>query len=357
MQITGRQRYFARIMVWALPVSAALGAVFGGFNQPDDIIRGGIHGAVAGTLISAAALLLEFIVYSRTLNAFVRRVPFLLYLGLRSLGYVVAILFGLVVSAWLFRASAASEPLISRGGVIFSLVLSVGFNLLYGVNSLVGEGVLFNFIAGRYRRPRIEERVLLFIDMETSTAIAERLGESGFLDFLNRFVADVTGPIVAQFGTIYKYVGDEIIVSWPLAVGLRNAHCVRACFDARARLDALADLYRRDFGCRADFRAALHCGPVVIGELGIVRMEIALLGDTMNTTARILQACRDAGHRVLASAVLVDRLSALPADVAKCAIGQLRLRGKEQEIELYALATAATKWGNSEISALSCQLN
>ena len=74
--------------------------------------------------------------------------------------------------------------------------------------------------------------MLLFIDMESSTVIAERLGEAGFLDFLNRFVADVTESIVAQRGAIHKYVGDEIIATWPLAVGLRDAHCVHACFDA-----------------------------------------------------------------------------------------------------------------------------
>ena len=128
----------------------------------------------------------------------------------------------------LLRQSAESEPLIERGGVIFSIVLSLGFNLLYGVNTLLGQDVLFNFVAGRYRRPRVEDRVLLFIDMESSTVIAERLGEASFLDFLNRFVADVTESIVAQRGTIHKYVGDEIIVTWPLADGLRDGRCVRA---------------------------------------------------------------------------------------------------------------------------------
>ena len=331
MQPTARQRYFVRIVVLAIPVSVVLGAVFGHFNSPNDGIWGYVHGAVAGILISAAILLLEFVVFSRTLSALVRRVPFLLYLALRSLGYLVAILMGLAVSAWLFRTSAGSEPLIERGGVIFSLLMSLGFNVLYGVNTLLGEGVLFNFIAGRYRRPCIEERVLLFIDMESSTAVAERLGETGFLDFLNRFVADVTGPIMAQGGTIHKYVGDEIIVTWPLAAGLRDGHCICACFDALEQLDDRASAYIREFGLRANFRAALHCGPVVIGELGTVKMEIALLGDAMNTAARLQQACRDTGHRVLASAALVNRLAALSAGIAKRSIGRLRLRGKERK--------------------------
>ena len=212
----------------------------------------------------------------------------------------------------------------------------------------------FHFVAGRYRRPRVEDRVLLFIDMESSTVIAERLGEVGFLDFLNRFVADVTESIVAQCGAIHKYVGDEIIVTWPLAAGLRDGHCVHACFDALEQLDDRAKAYIRDFGLRANFRAALHCGPVAIGELGTIKMEIAFLGDTMNTAARLQQACRDTGQRVLASAALVNRLAALPPGIAKRSIGRLPLRGKENEIELYALTAAVSATSASgEITVLS----
>ena len=57
----------------------------------------------------------------------------------------------------------------------------------------------------------------------------------------------------------------------------------------------------------------------------------------MNTAARLQQACRDTGQRVLASAALVNRLAALPPGIAKRSIGRLRLRGKENEIELYRL--------------------
>jgi adenylate cyclase len=191
--------------------------------------------------------------------------------------------------------------------------------------------------------------------MEGSTVIAERLGETGFLDFLNRFVADVTDSVVAQRGAIYKYVGDEIIVTWPLAAGLEDGRCVRACFDAMAQLDERANAYMRDFGMRANFRAALHCGPVAIGELGTIKMEIAFLGDTMNTAARLQEACRDTGHRVLASAALVDRLPALPPGVAKRPIGQLRLRGKESDIALYALAAAAATCADGNVTSLSSQ--
>jgi adenylate cyclase len=133
-----------------------------------------------------------------------------------------------------------------------------------------------------------------------------------------------------------------------------GAGCVRACFNALEQLDERSDAYIRDFGLRANFRAALHCGPVVIGELGTIKMEIAFLGDTMNTAARLQQACRDIGHRVLASAALVERLAALPPGIAKRSIGRLRLRGKESEIELYALAAGVAEIrASGEVTALS----
>ena len=103
--------------------------------------------------------------------------------------------------------------------MLFSVALCIAGNLLFSVNDLLGPGVLFAFAAGRYHHPRREERMLLFIDMRSSTAIAERLGEARFLDFLNRFIFDVSIAIAEAGGEIHKYVGDEVIATWPLAPG------------------------------------------------------------------------------------------------------------------------------------------
>ena len=64
----------------------------------------------------------------------------------------------------------------------------------------------------------------------------------------------------AQRGVIHKYVGDEIIATWPLAAGLRDGAVVRACFDALEQLDERADAYIRDFGLRGKLprRASLR---------------------------------------------------------------------------------------------------
>ena len=89
-----------------------------------------------------------------------------------------------------------------------------------------------------------------------------------------------------------------------------------------------------------DFRAGLHCGPVAVGELGSLRKEIALIGDTMNAAARIQEACRNTDNRVLASADLLERLAALPPRVARRRLGELPMRGKERPLDLDVLEVA-----------------
>ena len=101
--------------------------------------------------------------------------------------------------------------------------------------------------------------------------------------------------------------------------------------------------YQRDFGVGADFRAALHGGPVIVGEIGTFKKEIALIGDAMNTTARILDACRDNGRTVLASATLLERLTDFAAVVAVEPLAPLALRGKSAPLEVSALERRATE--------------
>ncbi|MBV8443936.1 MAG: adenylate/guanylate cyclase domain-containing protein [Hyphomicrobiales bacterium] len=279
--------------------------------------------------MAAGFFALERFVLRRNAGGLIRPLPFLTYFALRSILYVGVIVLAIVVVS-------GFEGI---GGVdlLFSLSLVVGGNLLFSVNDLLGPGVLFAFAAGRYYEPRIEERALLFIDMRSSTAIAERLGELSYLKFLNRFIADVSLGVAEGGGEIHKYVGDEVIATWRLAPGENGPACVRACFAALDRLRAQEPAYQRDFGRPADFRAALHCGPVAVGELGTLKKEIALIGDAMNAAARILEACRTEDKRVLASASLLNRLAPLPTGITRRRLGELAVRGKQHVLELYAL--------------------
>src|SRR5215472_3349073 len=306
-----------------------LGALYAGvlYGSP-------VSGSLAGALCAASFISLERFVLRRNAGGLMPPLPFLAYFALRSVLYVGVIVF---VIAVVNEAAGAGFAGVRAFDLIVSLVLAVGVILFLSVNDLLGPGVLFAFAAGRYHNPRIEERALLFIDMRASTAIAERLGELRYLSLLNRFVGDVSFAIAEASGGIHKYVGDEVIGTWRLAPGVNPPACVNAAFAALERIAAQGPAYQREFGVVPDFRAGLHCGPVAVGELGSLRREIALIGDTMNTTARILEACRDTDNRVLASAALIERLATLPPRISRRRLGDFPVRGKERLLALDVL--------------------
>jgi adenylate cyclase len=325
-----------------IAVGAVLGGAWGHMMAMADGLplfcpAGVPRGVVTGVIITGILFSFELCLVQPA-TARWRRLPFLVHLAARTAIDLVIILFGLVVGARLLPSPAevgVALP-VERGDVLFAFAAVLAIRFVDDVNHLLGQNVLLDFVTGRYHRPRLEQRVFLFIDIEGSTALAERLGALAFHRLVSRFVADVTDAIAAARGEIHRYVGDELIATWKLADGIAEGRCVRACFAALGRLAELAPAYRREFGAAVACRAGLHCGPVVAGEMGTLKREIAFLGDTVNTAARIEEFCRQSGHRVLASADLVDRVE-LPPGIAKRPLGALHLRGKESDVALYAL--------------------
>lgn len=205
------------------------------------------------------------------------------------------------------------------------------------VNEKYGPGVLSKLILGRYHHPREEERIFMFVDIKSSTTIAEKLGHIRFFNLLNDFFRDITNPILYSSGEISQYVGDEVVISWTIKDGVRNANCVR-CFNGM--LDAIqnrAMRYRRKYGLVPEFKAGLHCGIVTTGEIGVIKKDIVFSGDVMNTASRIQSVCNQYEVRILLSKYLLDKLNLPPNSFHPQRVGSIELKGKRNKVELYTL--------------------
>jgi adenylate cyclase len=135
---------------------------------------------------------------------------------------------------------------------------------------------------------------------------------------------------------VHRYVGDEVILTWIAEEGLRDAGCVRSMLAISDTLEAAGPAYQTDFGVVPSFWAALHLGPVVTGEIGTIKHEIAFLGDTLNAAARIQQAGKELQRQFPASAAVISALD-LPNDIASESLGRIELRGVEDSVELFAI--------------------
>ncbi len=207
--------------------------------------------------------------------------------------------------------------------------------IMLNVNEKYGPGIFRQLLLGRYHRPREEERIFLFVDMKSSTAIAERLGHIRFFNLLNDFYRDITGPIINTDGEIYQYVGDEIVISWTMSKGVQNANCIRCFYQIQETIQKLSDRYQEKYGLVPEFKGGLHSGLVTVGEIGVIKKDIVFSGDVMNTTHRIQSICNKFRVAILISKKLLDVLQLPPHQYFPKRVGVIELKGKKEKVELY----------------------
>jgi class 3 adenylate cyclase len=298
----------------------------------------GLHGM--GVALAGWATHLYFV--SRR-SKWISRSPLLMDLAVRSavMAVVVALaILGLepllhwhrIETHWLVE----KFPTIVATSFFWTLLVGVVFEL----TRLVGSRVLFNVALGRYRTPVREERVLMFLDLAGSTSLAESMGELRVQNLLTRFFFDIDAAIVAHGGEVHAYVGDEVIVTWPLDDRMLGGRCIDCFFAIANTIADKADSYRQEFGMVPDFRAGLHAGPVVISECGSSRRQLAYFGDTVNVTARLQEYCKEAGRNLLVSADLLSHVRPNP-DLVVEPLGQAQLRGRAAAIEVFAVQRRA----------------
>ncbi len=216
--------------------------------------------------------------------------------------------------------------------VSWSIVVAMT-QLVLQINSKFGHGALGDIIRGKYNTPKEEKRIFMFLDLNSSTTIAERLGDERYHELLKDFFSDITNPILDNNGEIYQYVGDEVIVAWKYEDGVRDNQCVKCFFDIKVHIEKLREKYLNRYGLVPAFKAGLHCGKVVAGEVGIIKRDITYSGDVLNTTSRILTLCKKFNAEILTSADLIAELN-LSKQYEARPLGSIKLRGKEKEVVL-----------------------
>lgn len=210
--------------------------------------------------------------------------------------------------------------------------------IILQVNDKYGPGVFSSFILGHYFQPKREERIFMFLDLRSSTTIAEKLSEIRYFNFIKDVFRHVTPAILNSKGEIYQYVGDEIVVSWKMDNGIKNANCIQSFFDVQQALRQHRDYYLSTYDdIYPEFKAGLHYGHVMAGEIGLVKRDIAFSGDVLNTTARIQSKCNELGVNILFSKFLLDKLRLTSNLFTPKIIGDIGLRGKEEKVILYTI--------------------
>lgn len=217
------------------------------------------------------------------------------------------------------------------------LAVSLGLSLFYSeMSENIGIAALLHFFTGKYHRPIEEDRIFMFLDMRSSTSIAEKLGHIKYFNLLKEYYDDLSDPLIQFGGELYQYVGDEMIISWKIKEGTTNNNCIRSFFAMKEALEKQSEKYLRKYGLIPSFKAGLHAGKVTTGEIGVIKKEIFFTGDILNATARIQGLCNANDVDILISGSLNARLE-LEREYKVRSIGEVELKGKKEILELFTV--------------------
>ncbi|RMH61821.1 MAG: adenylate/guanylate cyclase domain-containing protein [Zetaproteobacteria bacterium] len=174
-----------------------------------------------------------------------------------------------------------------------------------------------------------QDMLVLFSDMRGFTELSERMPAEEVYRLLHASM-ELQARFVHRYGgSINKFLGDGLLACFSGEdKALRAVRCVRAL------LRALTPRAGRDAACRVGF--GMHSGQVLFGIIGDdARREFALIGDVVNTAARLCGLARP--FQALTTAAVFQ---ALPEDV-RCAYlrpqGKTAFRGKKERMDVYSL--------------------
>lgn len=358
IQTMANPKYLIKIARWKrvkqtaffiLSLSLLLGLIYpaiaDGFGSIYPFLNGIVIGVVGGILIS----LMELYIFSGTH----KKVSFIFVVIAKSLIY--SFVFALLVIGVIFVSrkiqfnyNSFSEAFYSVEFQHFLYSEDLSSILLYAlaftslilfikeISKKLGRAALMNFITGRYYRPVMEDRIFLFLDINDSTTIAERLNGMENHLFVNEFFKDITESILTTSGEVHQYVGDEVVITWNMKKGLKDNNCLYTYFYAKQSIGKVSKKYEDKYGFCPSFKASLHCGHVIRGEIGEIKSEIIFSGDVMNTTSRIESLCGSLKEPLLVSQQLMKKFPSKVKDnfVSK---GFFKLKGKENELQVFAL--------------------
>lgn len=325
-----------RLLAIVVAISTISGGCYGLSQQQGTsaIWRLAAGGAI-GAFISSSIFGMELFAAGHL--ALLRRLPFPIAMLVRLAAYGAVIASAMLVFPWLFFNAPLS---LMREGFARSVASSLWMTFVLGavvtIVQVIGPEALGKLLIGHYYRPREEQRIVLFLDIVDSTRIAEQLGNVRFHALLAEVFARLSAIVTDWGGDVHRYVGDELIATWRVRKPADNARAIAAVFECA---DALAEAQlamRRRYGVSPKFRAGIHRGALLAGEIGSFRREISYVGEAMNTAARLEQACRETGRMLVVSKAFLEECE-LAQDNRAISLGPRTLRGMAGPMELFAI--------------------
>ena len=174
-----------------------------------------------------------------------------------------------------------------------------------------------------------------FSDVQEFTRISEQLSPREIVELLNEFLTEMTDIILKYEGTVDKFEGDAIIAFFGAPNDLENHAEVacKTCVDMQNRLRELRRSWQSKNQPELMMRIGLYTGPAVVGNMGSRnRMDYTMMGDTVNTAARL-----EGANKVYGTYTLIGETTykTKGSNILTREVDSIRVVGKETPVTIY----------------------
>jgi adenylate cyclase len=294
-----------------------------------------VFGVVNAILVGTGVGLFEQFYVQSLRGRWFRNIHPLLSIGIYT--GVVAVLFVIAVNIAHLLLHPFNPAPVPWGRLPFILPIIVAFSVI-GIVVMravhfIGIDTLFHLMIGTYHRPVVEQKVLVFIDINNSTALAERLGDLKIKSLVGKFLFDISKPITDYGGEIYLYKGDGLIAIWDWQEAVRGDRILQALDAVFATIRREHADYLTQFAVVPSFRIGVHGGDVVVSEQGDTKRSIGIYGSTINIASRMEEAAKAHGVACVISGDVAQALSGAAGRLYL--IGAERVKGISTEIPVF----------------------
>jgi class 3 adenylate cyclase len=214
----------------------------------------------------------------------------------------------------------------------------------------------------RYISPRLAERIIsdagtddlpfqsrakrisvvaLFADLRGFTRLTETIEVDKVVAMLNEYFAVITEAAYRYDGTIFSIAGDCLLVGFNVPFPQEDA-TVRAWRTAQDMVAGFAPVlagWTQGGGLPTGVGIGIASGEAIIGNIGSPHhMSYTIIGDAVNTAARLMQMAR--GGELLVSGTIYDSIRELVPAGSVASRGKVSLRGKTEATSVYSIELA-----------------
>ena len=271
-----------------------------------------------------------------------------------SSGLLATGILGLTVLA--FRSQGvlfdATFPMLSLAAVFLS---SIAFRLFVTdkegrrLRGAFGHYVAPSVLAEIETNPKalklggeIRDVTVMFVDIENFTPLSEKLKPEDLVHVINLLLDACSKAILAEQGTIDKYIGDAVMAFWnaPVMIAEHQYRATRAALGIRGAVAALnkqpelAALLKANDAKPLAVRIGLSSGPACVGNMGSSeRFDYSVLGETVNIASRAEGICKHIDHDI----TIAGSLTAQTATLATLFAGNVPMKGKTHRQPIHAI--------------------